>query len=206
MVVAGVAVAVLSHGDLSRDGMEISSRGTERRDPDGRVGLCPWRTPDEDRALWFSSSTGYRDETLILSRHLLELKRRLGRSPGPNDAAMIVHRILGPTSSFGMVITRRVRGECGLIELVIAADAHGKVIGARIQRQREPEWTSRVIESKAWLGSFVGNDSCSHWTLGDDIPTVTKSAEASAQAILSEAKTVLILLDVALKTEPGIRK
>ncbi len=174
------------------------------KEPQTSAGLCPWRSPDEDRKRYFPTAVSSRDETLILSRQRLELQRRMGRKPAADDNALIVHRILDATGSPGVVVTRRVRGECGLIELVLAADADGRLIGAKIQRNRELESTAAALKSPEWLGAFRGKDSRSAWRLGLDIPAVPSGAQPSAQAIVDEARTVLIMLDVALHSDSSL--
>jgi hypothetical protein len=210
---AALAAGGILYGVLNRQaavpvGLEVarpsSARSFAWREPETSAGLCPWRAADEDRRRFFPMSTGFRDETLILSRQRLELEKRLGRMPGADDNALIVHRIIGMQASPGFVVTRRIRGECGLIELVLATDEHGRVIGARIQRHREPEQTARVFQSTAWLGAFRGKDSRSAWQVGEDIPAVPAAARVSADAIAREARTVLILLDVAIHSDSAL--
>ena len=187
--------------DVLPAGLEVARLSSNRslvwHDPQTSAGLCPWRAPEEDRRRFFPTSTASRDETLVLSRQRIELQKRLGRMPGADDNALIVHRILAPEGSPGVIITRRVRGECGLIELVLAADARGRVIGARIQRHREPAATASALLSESWLGAFHGKDSRSSWQLGTDIPSVPPDARVSAEAIAKATGTALILLDVA---------
>ncbi len=208
-LIAGALIfAVVNRQSAVPPGIEIgrlsSNRSLVWKEPETSAGLCPWRARDEDRKRYFPDSVSSRDETLILSRPRIVLQKRLGRTPGADDNALIVHRIVGPAASPGVVITRRVRGECGLIELVLAADPRGRVIGAGIQRHREPESTARVLESEPWLGAFRGKDCASAWALGQDIPNVPAEARISAEAVLREAKTVLILLDVARRSDSSL--
>ncbi|HLJ57310.1 MAG TPA: hypothetical protein VKT77_19895, partial [Chthonomonadaceae bacterium] len=191
-VAAGLAAyAAVSRENAPLTGIEISHQVRIPVRPVGEaapsVGLCPWRTPDADRLRYFPGSLSSRDESLILSRQRLALKDRLGRTPLADDNAIIVHRILGPEGPQGVVVTRRVRGECGLIELVLATDSQGRVVGAKLQRHREPEATARALDSPSWLGAFRGKDCCSPWTLGRDIPAVPAEARISAEAVLREA-------------------
>jgi hypothetical protein len=207
VLAGGALVAALNGQTATSAGIEIArtSEGSlQWKEPQTSAGLCPWRAPDADLRRYFPGSASTRDETLILSRQRLELQRRLGRMPGADDNALIVHRVLGPSATAGFVVTRRVRGECGLIELVLATDSAGRVLGARIQRHREPEATARVLQSEAWLGAFRGRDSRSAWTLGRDIPAVPSEAAASAGSVLAEARNVLILLDVAVHSDSSL--
>jgi len=189
-------------------GIEISRRPTVSnapvREAQPSAGMCPWRAPEEDRLRWFPGSISARDETLVMGRHRIELQRRLGRPLDSDDGAIIVHRILGRSVSPGVVVTRRVRGESGLIELVLATDSNGRVLGARIQRHREPGTTANALQSKSWLAAFRGKNSASHWQLGDDIPDVAAEARPSAEAIVTEARNVLILLDIALHSDTSL--
>ena len=208
LAAGGGVYAVVNRQATAPAGVEVARLSSERslvwREPETSAGLCPWRAPDEDRRRFFPGSLSSRDETLVLSRQRVELRRRLGRIPGADDNALIVHRILGLEGSPGVVVTRRVRGDCGLIELVLAADGQGRVVGARIQRHRELASTARALQSEAWLGAFRGKDSQSKWQLEQDIPAVPSEARASAEAIAKEARTVLILLDVALHSDSAL--
>jgi hypothetical protein len=207
-IVGGAVFAYIGGQAATPQGIEVSRLSSDhsllRHEQQTSAGLCPWRNPDEDRQRFFPVSTASRDETLILSRQRIELQRRLLRPPTGDESAIIVHRILGPNGSPGVVVTRRVRGESGLIELVLAVNSEGRVVGARIQRLREPETAAKALESQAWLGSMRGKDSHSDWSLGRDVADVPAEAKASAEAIAKEARTVLILLDVALHSDSAL--
>jgi len=207
-IAGSVIFACISGRSANPQGIEVGRLSSDhsliRHDQQPSAGLCPWRNPEADRRRFFPASTSSRDETLILSRHRLELQRRLGHAPTGDESAIIVHRILAQQGSPGVVVTRRVRGENGLIELVLAVDAKGRVTGAKVQRHREPEATARALQSESWLGAMDGKDSCSAWSLGQDIPDVPAEARLSAEAIVKEAKTVLILLDVALHSDSAL--
>ncbi len=160
------------------------------------VGLCPWRNPEPDRHQFFSNSTEVREETLILSAKRLEVARQLGRPSTGEENALKVYRILRYNEAIGAVVARRVRGESGAIELLLAVGNDGKVVGARLQRLREPEAVTRALQSTAWLGAFAGKDRTSSWRLGTDLPDVPPAARPSAAAILDAAHTLLVLLAV----------
>jgi hypothetical protein len=208
ILAASLLYAAVNRPGSSADGFEIarpsSPHSLRYTEPETSAGLCPWRAPDKDRRRYFPGSTATRDETLILSRQRLEVQKRLGRMPGADDNALIVHRIVGTGASPGVVVTRRVRGECGLIELVLATDSSGRVLGAEIQRHREPASTAQALQSEQWLSAFHGKDSHSAWKLGEDVPDVPRDARTSAEAVLAETRTVLILLDVALHSDTSL--
>lgn len=161
------------------------------------VGLCPWREPERDRHQFFPTSTDVREETLILSGKRTEVARLLGRPATSEENALKVYRILNQDQVLGSVVARRVRGESGVIELLLAVGIDGKVIGAKLQRLREPDDVTQVLQSASWLGAFVGKNREASWQLGGDIPDVPPTAKTSATAVLDAARTLLVLLGVA---------
>ena len=98
------------------------------------------------------------------------------------------------------MLTRRVKGAYGAIELVLAVGTNGHVRGLRLQRLREPEPIAAALQNPDWLRSFDGQRSDSSWMLGRTISDVTPEARASAEAIVDGARSLLILL--ATSDEP----
>ena len=207
-VVAAIAVYAGLNRPLPTDGVEVarasSTKSLQWKDAEAPVGLCPWRDPAGDRRRFFADSTGYRDETLVLSAFRQQLQQRLGRPPTGEDNALIVHRIMAGLRPDGMIVTRRVRGENGLIELVLAVSADQRVIGARVQRHREPPETARYLESSAWIAPFAGKDYRSAAAASLDQLDVSPAAQESVTAIAREIRTTLILLDVATHVPGGV--
>lgn len=168
------------------------------------VGLCPWRDPDADRRQFFPTSTDVREETLILSGRRPEVAHRLGRAATGEENALKVYRILRQGQLLGSIVARRVRGESGVIELLLAVGTKGDVMGAKLQRMREPEAVASSLQSATWLGAFAGKTSASAWKLGADVPEVPPAARSSAAAILDAAHTLMVLLAVAEESKaPG---
>jgi len=161
------------------------------------VGLCPWREPEHDRRQFFPTSTEVREETLILSGKRTEVARQLGRSPTGEENALKVYRILNRDQILGAVVARRVRGESGVIELLLAVGKDGRIVGAKIQRLREPDDVAQVLQSASWLGAFTGKTRASSWRLAGDIPDVPQAARTSGTAIIEAAHTLLVLLSLA---------
>jgi hypothetical protein len=159
--------------------------------------MCPWRDPDADLRAFFPDATGHRTEVRILSGALMELARRLGRRPAAEEYSLYVHRVFHEQQRLGAVLTRRVKGEYGAIELVLAVGADGAVRGARLQRWREPEPIAAVLRDSHWLGAFAGKTARSDWRLGQDIPAVPAEARGSAKAVVQGARSLLILLETA---------
>lgn len=161
------------------------------------VGLCPWRDPEGDRRQFFPTATEIREETLILSGKRQEVAARLGRAATGEENALKVYRILSHDRLLGSVVARRVRGDSGVIELLLAVGIDGRILGSRLQRMRETDAVAAGLRSAAWLGAFVGKDSASSWKLGADIPDVSQPARSSAAAILDAAHTLLVQLAIA---------
>src|SRR5437868_2078196 len=87
--------------------------------------LCPWRDPENDLRALFPAATGYTIETRILSGVRPEMARRLGRPPAPEENALRVYRIAASKQLAGWILTQRISGEHGAIELVLGLDDLG---------------------------------------------------------------------------------
>ena len=163
--------------------------------------LCPWREPQEDLKFLFPQATGFQVQTFILSGLRTELSSQLGRPPTGDENALHVYRVYARSTPQGAILTRRVKGNYGAIELVLGVNTNGQVQGLRIQRQREPDNIASAINDPAWLASFAGKTAGSSWALGKDLPDVAVEARASAEAIVQGTRSLLILLAVAAKTD-----
>ena len=164
--------------------------------------LCPWREPEADLRQFFPSATHDESETRILSGHRLELAQRLGRAPTGDENALRLHRVYRENTALGIVLSRRVKGAYGAIELVLAADTNHLVCGLRLQRLREPEPVARALQNPDWLHSFRGKGADAAWQLGRDIPDVPPEARLSAQAVVDGTRSALILLATAEQALP----
>jgi hypothetical protein len=158
--------------------------------------MCPWRQPEKDLKTFFPGATHYRIETLIFTRKFREVKARLGRLPAPEENPLHLHRIYQHQQPVGSVITRRVKGEYGAIEIVLAIK-QGTVAGLHIQRMREPQPIAQALNSANWQRSFVGKTSRNGWQPGRDVPSVQPEARNSAQAIIQAVRTLLILHEIS---------
>src|SRR6187200_2121015 len=160
--------------------------------------MCPWREPDEDVRLFFPGATGYQTETRVLSGRRMELKERLGRALEADENSLYVHRVTTRDGgSPGVVLTRRVKGEHGVIELVLAIDRQRRVCGLILQRMREPPAVAEALQDRAWLNAFVGKGVESRWIPGQDFPSVPEEARASAESIVQGARSMVILFDTS---------
>jgi hypothetical protein len=159
--------------------------------------LCPWRRPEADMRGFFPGATRYHSDVLVLSRNLVELKRRLGHWPTPDENPLYVHRIYQARQPLGAVLVRRVKGEYGAIEIVLALDTSARIVAMRLQRQREPEPIANALQSPGWLHAFRGRTVNSSWQLGQAVPAVAPVATTSACAVVDGVRSLLILYDVA---------
>lgn len=189
-----------------------------RNPRDDEAGLCPWRQPEADRKRFFGAADivrenalavrentlTTREDTLVLSRMRPQIAKFLGRQPTAQENAILIHRILrqnaGAEAVVGTIVTRCVAGESGVIELVLAVDANGKVLGARLQRLREPETVARELQSNSFLRELVGKTWQSDWALNSQNVKLSASARPSAAALLDGARTALILLHIGEET------
>ena len=165
--------------------------------PPAPAPLCPWREPESDLKMFFPNATGYSTETRILSGQRLELAARLGRQPTGDENALRTYSIHQDQSPLGVVLTRRVKGELGAIEMVLAVSTNQQICGLRLQRLREPEASAAELQNSEWLRSFDGKRADSSWELGKTIPDVPAKAHASAEAIIDGVRSSLILLAAA---------
>src|SRR3954466_4171163 len=100
------------------------SRGTAEipfetsNQPQAAAPMCPWREPASDLHSFFPEATGYQVETRVLSGVRLQLAQRLGRAPTGDENALRVYRVYREETPVGAVLTRRVKGQSGAIELV----------------------------------------------------------------------------------------
>jgi hypothetical protein len=165
--------------------------------------LCPWREPESDLKLLFADATHYELETCILSGLRLELTERLGRAPTGDENILHIHRVYREKTPLGVVLTRRVKGAYGAIELVLAVSTNGQMRGLRLQRLREPEPIAVALQNPDWLGAFAGLRVGNTLQLGHDLPKVPAEARASADAVIEGARSLLILLAAADEARSG---
>src|SRR2546421_7996873 len=145
--------------------------------------ICPWREPQRDLPNFFPSATNYKRETRILSGRRPQLQQRLGRVPTAEENALLIHRVTNGSQSLGAVLTRRVKGEHGGIELVTAVDSTGAIRGVAIQSQREPDSIAREITNTKWLAAFTGKNAKSALQLDRDLPAGALPARPTAPGI-----------------------
>jgi len=168
-----------------------------KRAPPESAPICPWREPEADLKRLFPHATRYEARTCILSGLRLELAERLGRPPTGDENALRLYQAYRDDTPLGFVMTRRVKGDHGAIELVLAVDAQQSVSSLHLQRWREPEAVAQALQDPAWLAAFSGKNAGSPCRIGEDLPAVRPAARASAQAIAEGVHSLLVLLALA---------
>lgn len=164
--------------------------------------FCPWRQPEADLARYFPGATGSTMEPAILSGQLTELAEALGRPLTPEENPLRRHRVRKQDELLGFVLTHRLRGEHGAIEVVLALDQAGRVEGVNLQRMREPKAIAAALTDPAWLAAFQGRTVTHGWQLGLDLPEVIPAARKSAAAIAEGVRCLLVLNAGADKAIP----
>jgi hypothetical protein len=159
--------------------------------------MCPWREPEKDLKAFFPNATRYQAETHILSGVRPELATLLGRIPTGDENALRVYGVYSPEKRLGSVMTRRVKGTCGAIEIVLATDTNMQIRGMRLQRLREPESVARALENPEWMQWFVNKTADGVWDTGTEISLIPPDAQDSAKAIVEGARSLIILLAAA---------
>lgn len=129
--------------------------------------VCPWRDPSADIQQWFPGANNYKEETCLLSHFRAELEKAFGQPPEPSDLAPTLFRILGTDGKvFGTVMTRRVKGEHGAIEIAVPFDPEGKIFALKVQRHREPESTgSQLMDLRIQEKLIQDNGSSAAWSV-----------------------------------------
>lgn len=156
--------------------------------------MCPWREPEADLKLFFPSATGYTTETRILSGLRVELAARLGRPPTGDENALRFYSVHHAETPLGAVMTHRVKGALGAIEVVLAVNTNQEICGVRLQRLREPKASAAALQNADWLRSFTGKRADGSWLIGKDFPDVPVETRESATAIIDGVRSSLILL------------
>ena len=168
-----------------------------KTNPPEAAPLCPWRQPEADMNRLFPGATRYEHRTRILSGQRVELAERLGRQPAGEENALHLYRVYRESTFLGTILLRRVKGEHGAIELVVAADPEHQISGILLQRLREPEPAADALQNPEWLRRFTGRSAESMAQFGKEIGAIPNEARSSAGAIVEGVRSGLILLAAA---------
>lgn len=169
----------------------------------GRIELdppCPWRDPAGDLARFFPGAVGSTNRLHVLSGVRPEIARRLGRPPSASEHSLPVEEVLRGREVVGRILTRRVKGASGVVELVIALDREGRIAGLSIQRSREPEEVLTRIGG-SWLDAFAGRLPTAELPAVPDGTAPGDAAAVTAEAIRDAVRTAGTLLAIAQERE-----
>jgi len=159
--------------------------------------MCPWREPEVDRLAFFPGSTRLQKETRILSHQRVDLAANLGRPVAADENALHRFLIFAEQELLGTILTRRIKGEYGGIEIVLAVDTNAAVCGLRFQRAREPDPVMQALESPGWLAALKGKRAHDNWELGRGVPDLPDEARESGRQITDGVRSLLILLEAS---------
>lgn len=152
---------------------------------------CPWSNAETELTNWFPGATGYSVQDVALSGKRLELQRRLGRPLLPEDMELHSYAVSSNGSVIGTVLTRRIKGEHGAIELALALDSASRIEHFKIQSCREP---TEIINA---LKEVHLESRLQHKTVQDDFAfdfhDIPGSAHKIALQLTEAVKTLLIL-------------
>lgn len=168
------------------------------------AGLCPWRNQLTELHQFFPTADRAIEWNLVVSAQRQQVAKRLGRQPTGDENALRCYAVMNGKNALGYVVARRVRGEYGLIEIVIAVDASTeKIRNVEIQRLREPQPIARILQSQAWIDKFKGLGADANWSQVNS--AVPATASTDAKAITEAARTAMILLSTATASAGPIR-
>lgn len=161
--------------------------------------MCAWRNPSSDMAAFFPGADSYHTRLMVLSGLRVPIRQRLGVYPDAD--VLYAYTVFRRGARCGEVLTHRVAGEYGAMEVVVGVDAQGRVTGMRLQRLREPDAVARALTAPAWDGAFRGKTAGDAWRLGQDIPDVPPPARVSAGKVVDAVRALLIEYDVARRSK-----
>lgn len=157
--------------------------------------MCPWRNAAADAQSWFSGATHSDAEVVILSALRGEFAQRMGRTATADENALYVHRVWKDRHWLGEVCVRRVKGSGGAVELAMGFDVHGRLIGVRVQRSREPQEIEADL-NPGWLAQFRDRHARDPLRVGQEISAVPERATFTAQAVADGVRGILVLREL----------
>lgn len=155
------------------------------------VPIAAWAEPEKDMAEFFPEADHFKIEKYTLSAKQGELAQRLGRRLEAGENLLTVHRVYKGPSFVGSVIVRRVKGEHGSIDVVLALCEDKRIRGIRMQRSREPDGIQAALTNPQWLAIMQGRATMTNWT-ETDMHGLPEAARPSAKAIIDGVNSALI--------------
>jgi hypothetical protein len=150
---------------------------------------CPWRGAESDLTNWFPGATAYAIRDIPLSGQRLQLQERLGRTLQPEEMALHLYVVSSNKVHLGTVLTRRIKGPHGTIEIALALKPSGEIHQFKIQRMREPKEVAESLERIDLEGRFQGH-TLATFSEREIIPE-TSSEYAKEIAVVVKALLVL---------------
>ncbi len=190
-VLAAGAAALAAYFSTSPNTPALDVSPTSRPDDRGPA-MCPWREPAKDMQALFPGATGYHAETVVLSRHRLDIVKKLGTGYRMETTALYLYRVEKRGGTMGTIMVRRAAGPHGAIEVVAGIVPEGRVAGVRIQRHREPGAITDAITSSQWLASFKGKTADASFKMGVDLVPVAADALEAANTVAAEVHALLV--------------
>ncbi len=162
---------------------------------------CPWRDAQTDMTNWFPGATRYYIADQILSGKRIELQKRLGRSLTADENRLHMYTVTSNSTEIGTVLTRRVKGKNGVVEIVLGLDPDKRISHFKIQRMREPQDVTDGLASLKLEEQLRGKDAASDFSEIKTESTVPDSA-ACASHIVDGVRTLLVLHDAGQSNLP----
>lgn len=167
--------------------------------------VCVWRDPERTMQKIFPQARDYKTRTLKMTpERMAAIEKALGTKLEDTerkefDLYEITGQLDGKPQKLGTVLALAGKGEYGTIEVVIGADAGGKVVGAYIQRTRER--VSKALQSPEFLNQFAGKTKNDGFDVGKDIKPANADAEAASRVVAFVVKKMLVFHDVLTSGE-----
>lgn len=187
LIVLVLGVAAILHLTNSLEPTTVYEPPIEQITPASPV---PWRDAGDDMTNWFPGATQYHAHDVILSDKRAQLRAQLGRELNPGEMELHTYLVMSNKVQLGTVITRRVKGVHGAIEMAVGIDPQGKLKSLKIQRIREPEEIIKGLAEYHLEDRFVGFSVTNDFTAGNG---TRNSAHELAQAVAAEVKGSLVL-------------
>ena len=166
---------------------------------------CTLNDPDRDIKRMFPESTGYRTDFITLKERggetlQKEVEEKLGSKLDPIyeslDVAYAYYTVLKDSKVIGYVHGVNQKGKYGGLQVILATDPGGKIIGFYYQRISSPE--AQKFKQKAFADKFIGlslSDFYARDGRASKIADPSKNSPEDFRATLRGIKKNLILLD-----------
>ena len=161
--------------------------------------LCPWRAPERELRQFFPGGPVAGGDAGASANARVELARRLGRPPAPDELALLLYHVHRGPEMRGAVMTRRraastARSRSWWLSPRPGACAASGCSGCA-SRRRSP----CVLRSPAWLRGFAGRSAGDDWSGAASAASLPAAARPSAEAVREAVRSMVILYDVSTR-------